>query len=884
MWRRLRYWWHRAEREKLLHEEIDAHVAMLADAFEKQGMSRKDAEQAARRQFGSQMKFEEESRSMWIAHWANDLIQDANYGLRSMARQPGLAIAAIASSGLGIAACALIFGITNHALLRLLPVQEPERVMALYGRNVFRGKTGQSLSYPDVEDLRAAKSLKGIAVFSLTPGTIATNGDPQRYWGLLVSANYFDIARPGFALGQGFDKDKDDRPGAAPLVVLSHSLWQSRFNGDPQIVGKPIDLNGRKMTVSGVTRAGFRGTELLFSIDYWVPFSAAEALAGIKPGRLRDRSGQWLMATARLQDGVSLAQAAAEVDGIGQRLQNMYPATNRNRRFLLEPAGQVNPAIRTMLGVFFLVLLIVAALVHLTSCANVANLLLARASARQREIATRLAIGASRGRLIRQLLTESTMLALCGGIAGYFLAQWGVTAIGLAQIPLAMPLDLTLSLDHRAMAFAAFLSVLTGIAFGMAPALRASKASLVGGLKDEAIILGSSTRLSLRNALVVGQVAVCMVLLVLSGLSLRSLNQAYHIDLGFQHRNLLLASFDPSLHGYTPDTARRLADRLFEDVRALPGVEMAALANSLPLNMEGTQNAYEPVAETSTSGQSQFTADIYAVSPEYFETIGVRRIDGVNFPRGVPDEDVAIVNQTLAEKAFGAQNPVGRRIRYLGRIVRIIGLVAATKSRTIGEEPHSCLYFPIAREMRGNDSLTGMTLILRTNGDPLRYVLPLRETIRKNDPNLAVFHVRTMEQQLDRALTMARIAAWLFGLAGAIGLVVATAGLAGVIGFSVARRTKEIGIRLAIGARPSTVLRSILQEGMVLTLLGAAIGLALAIALARMAGTFLYGISPIDAWTFALAPALLLTIAMVACFLPARRASRLDPLRALRHD
>lgn len=884
MWRRIRYWWHLAERDKLLREEMEAHVAMLADAFEEDGMPRKEAEHAARRQFGSGMKFEEESRTMWISQWASDLVQDAVYGLRAIARQPSLAIAAIVSSGLGIAACALIFGLANHALLRVLPVEQPDRVMALYGRNVFRGKIGQSLSYPDVEDLRAAKSLQGIAVFSLTPATISTNGDPQRYWGLLVSANYFDVARPGFVLGRGFDQEKDDRPGAAPVVVLSHSLWASRFNGDPNIVGKTIDLNGRKMTVSGVTKAGFRGTEILFSVDYWAPFSVAEALGGIRPERLRDRSGQWLMATARLQDGVSMAEAAAEVDGIGQRLRNLYPDTNKNRSFLLERAGQVNPALRSMLGVFFLMLLIVAALVHLTSCANVANLLLARASARQREIATRLAIGASRGRLIRQLLTESTMLAICGGVAGYFLAQWGVTAIGLAKIPLSMPLDLTLSLDHRAMAFAGLLSVLTGIAFGLAPALRASRASLVGGLKDEAVLLGSSTRLSLRNALVIGQVAVCMVLLVLSGLFLRSLNQAYHVDLGFQHRNLLLASFDPSLHGYTPDNARRLVDRLMEDARALPGVEMVALANSLPLNMEGTQNGFEPITETSSGGKNQFTADIYAVSPEYFETLGVRHIDGANFPRGVPGEDIAIVNQTLAEKAFGTQNPVGQRIRYLGRVVRIVGLVAATKSRTIGEEPHSCLYFPIAREMRGNDSLTGMTLVLRTSGDPLRHVLPLRETIRRNDPNLAVFHVRSMEQQVESALTMARLAAWLFGLAGAIGLVVATAGLAGVIGFSVARRTKEIGIRLAIGARPSAVLRSILQEGLALTLLGAGIGLALAAALARMAANFLYGVSPTDAWTFILAPALLLSIAMAACFLPAWRASKLNPLRALRHE
>jgi len=880
MWRRLQYWLRRGERERLLGEEMEAHVAMMADAFEEDGMSRKEAQAAARRQFGSGMQYREESRQMWIARWASDLAQDALYAARSMRRQPALAVVAMVSSGLGIAACALIFGLANHALMRTLPVEEPSQVVSVYGKNLRKGKSGQSLSYPDIEDLRGARTLKGIAVFNLVPATIATNGDPQRYWGVVASANYFDIARPGFAVGRGFDTAQDDRPGEAPVVVLSHSLWQSRFAGDRAIAGKTIELNGRKMTVAGVTRPGFRGTEALLYADFWVPFSLGEALAGITAGRLRDRGGQWLMATGRLREGATLAEASAEVEGIGARLSNVFPETNQHRGFDVQIAGQVNPGLRSMLSVFFLMLLIVASLVHLTSCANVANLLLARASARRREIATRLAIGAGGGRLVRQLLTESVMLALPGGVLGYALAQWGVSAIGLTQIPLSMPVDFSVSLDWRAMVFAAVLSVATGIAFGLAPALRASKTGLLGGLKDEAVLLGSSRRLSLRNVLVVGQVAVCMVLLVCSGLFLRSLMGAHRIDVGFQHRNLLLASFDPSLHGYTAETARRMVDRMMEEVRALPGVESVALGNSVPLNMEGTQNAFEVDED---AGQ-RVQADIYAVSQGFFDTLGMPILSGEDFPRGVPAEDIAMVNQTLAEKAFRGQNAVGRRIRYQGRTVRITGVVAASKSRTLGEDPHSCLYFPIMRETRGNDSMTGMTLLLRTNGEPLGYAAALREAMHKTDPGLAVFHVRSMEQQLERALTMARLAAWLFGLAGAIGLAIATAGLAGVIGFSVARRTKEIGIRMALGAKPGEVLRSILGEGLVLTSIGAAVGLGLAAALARMAASFLYGVSPMDAATFVGAALLLLLVAGGACLMPARRAAGLDPLRALRHE
>ncbi|MBL8176624.1 MAG: ABC transporter permease [Bryobacterales bacterium] len=881
MWRRLRYWLRIAERERLLREEMDVHLAMLADEFQEDGMSRKDAEAAARRQFGSGIRFGEDSRQMWIARWAGDLAQDVLYAGRSLRRQPGLAVVAALSSGLGIAACALIFGVANHALLRTLPVEEPSCAVSLYGKNIVRGKSGQSLSYPDVEDLREARSLRGIAIFSLTPGTVAAAGDPQRYWGMVVSANYFDVARPGFTIGRGFDSATDDRPGGAPVVVLSYSLWQARFAGDRQLVGKPAVINGRKMTVIGVTKPGFRGTEAMLYADFWVPLSQEQAMGGFSANK-HDRGSQWLMATARLQDGVSLAEASAEVEGIGLRLSSAYPETNKDRRFDLQVAGRVNPGARVMLGVFFLMLLIVAGLVHLTSCANVANMLLARSSARRREIATRLAIGAGRGRLVRQLLTESVLLALPGGLLGYVLAHWGVATLSLAQLPFSAPIDLTLALDTRAMLFAAILSVATGVVFGLAPALSATKMSLVGGLKEEAEWFGKSRRFTLRNALVVAQVAVCTVLLVCSGLFLRSVSAAYRIDLGFERNNLLLASFDPSLHGYTPPMAEALVDRIVASVEALPGVRSVALGSTVPLNLEGTQNAFEPETEDGGEG-ARAHAEIYSVSHGYFDTLGIRFLQGEDFPRGAPSEDIVIVNRTLAGRAFAGGNALGRYLRYQGRRLRIAAVVADSKSRTIGEDARNCLYFPIAREMRGS-TMSGMTLLVRTAGEPLAFAATVREQIRRIDQAVAVFQVRSMEQQVERALTMARLTAWLFGLAGAIGVVIAAAGLTGVIGFSVARRTKEIGIRMALGARPGLVLLSILREGLLLTSLGAAAGLALAAALARMAAGFLYGISSTDSLTFIAAPLLLLSIALSACYLPARRAAQLDPLRALRHE
>ena len=568
---------------------------------------------------------------------------------------------------------------------------------------------------------------------------------------------------------------------------------------------------------------------------------------------------------------------------MAQRLRRAYPATNRDRGFLVERAGQLNPGIRKMIVVFFLMLLGAAALVLCTACANVANLLLARASVRHREIATRLAIGAGRGRLVRQLLTESVLLSLAGGMGGYAIAQLGAIAIGKSRIPLAMPVDLAVSLDYRVMLFCAALSALTGVVFGLAPALRATRPDLVGALKDQRVQLGHSRRFGVRNLLVVAQVAICMVLLVCSGLFLRSLYSARNIDSGFTHRNLLMLAFDPSLNRYSPAETRRVVDAILDRAGAIPGVESATLTSSVPLSMEGTQNTFVP--EDGISGtKNGILADIYSIAPRFFETLGIRILAGQDFRPSPFSEDIAIVNQALADKAFPQQNPVGRRIFYFGRTVRIIGLVATTKSRSIGEDPRPCLYFPIARDLRGNDSLTGITLLLRTGGDPAGYAPQVRQTIRDIDPALAVFAVRTMETHLSQALFFPRAAAFLFGLAGCMGLLIATIGIYGVISFSVASETRELGIRMALGARRGQVLGKVLQQGLTLTIAGCAIGLALSLALSRVAASLLYGVSPTDMPTFLAVPVLLLLIALVACLVPARRAASLDPIRALRYE
>ncbi len=885
--RRLRYWLHSSERARLLREEMEVHLEMKVQELMEDGMTEQDARGAAQRQFGNTTLQQEEARGTWIARWLSDLGQDCVYAVRTLRRQPGFAAVAVLSAALGIGACSLIFGIANFALLRPLPVDDPSRLASISGKSLRRGRVGGSLAYPDFEDLRQARSFQDMtAFFQFMPATISTGGEPQRYWGSMVSANYFDVVRPAFAAGRGFDAVRDGRNGNAPVVVLSYDLWRSRFAGDRTIIGREIDLNRHKVTVVGVAGPGFRGTEVMFYSDFWLPFSMLDTLAQVGMGgdRLHDRGGQWLLAAGRLRDGVSPQAAAAELEVIGKRLSAAYPATNDDRSFHVESAGQINPGIRKMVMVFFLMLICVAIMVLCTACANVANLLLARASARQKEIATRLAIGAGRGRLVRQLLTESLMLAILGGIAGYVIAQLGATAIGRSRIPLALPVDFSVPLDYRVMLFSIALSAFTGVVFGLVPALRATRPNLTGALKDERVSIGQSRRFGLRNLLVVAQVAICMVLLVCSGLFLRSLYSAGNIDTGFANRNLLLMAFDPSLNRYKPAETRRLVDRILEAARAVPGVEAASLGDSVPLNIEGTQNSFTPEGRIADGERGAIRADIYSVAPHYFDTFGIRMLDGEDFRAGANSEDIVIVNQAASDKAFPNQNPIGRRISYLGRKVRIAGLVATTKSRTIGEDPHPCLYFPMARDPRGNDSLTGMTLVLRTRGNPAGYAPLVRVAIRNIDPALAVFDVRTMDTQVAQSLFLPRATALLFGLAGLMGLLISTVGIYGVVSFSVARQTREIGVRMAMGARRGQVLGMVLKQGLILTVTGAAIGLGLALALGRMASNLLYGVSPTDTLTFILVPALLLLVALAACMVPARRAASLDPIHALRYE
>jgi putative ABC transport system permease protein len=868
-----------------LDEDIRDHIERETQDNIERGMSAEEAHYAALRKFGNVTMVREDTRAVWIPVWIDQLRQDIRYAVRTIGRAPGFAAIAAGSSALGIGACAVVFAILNFAILKPLPVDQPDRLMSVSQSDRRTGQVGNELSYPDFQDLRRARCFEGIAAFNaLLPVSVALRDDPERHWGSLATANYFAVAKPGFAAGRGFDASRDDRPGEPPVVVLSHDLWSRRFAGDRRVVGRTIWINNRAATVIGVTAAGFRGTDVGFVPELWIPFSMIEE-DRVHSGRaLENRQRYWLTAVARLRPGVDLPAAHAELDGIARRLHATVAPGDEHRGFHLERAGQLDPRLRTMALALFSVSLGVTVLVLLVACTNVANLLLGRAASRTREIAARMALGASRFRLLRQLLTESLLLALLGGIGGWIIAAQVASLFGFLRTPFGWPLDLSISLDYRVLLFCIALSVVTAVAFGLVPALQATRLDVITHLKAD--VRGSvGGRFGFRKGLVVAQVAVCTVLLVCMGLFLRSLQAARGMDLGLTTRNVLLMAFDPGLASRPDPESRQLLRHILETARAVPGVESTTLTTAVPLTFIIDNSNFVP-AENATKPQAlRVRTDIYAVGPQFFATMGISFLAGEDFRFDQPPTGgLAIVNDAFARAAFPNESPIGRRVLGDGKALEIVGLVATAKSRTIGEDPRPAIFLPILTEYSAARNQRGVTLVVRTRDAAASYAGQLREAIRHADPSLAVFDVRTMESHLREALIVPRLAWVLSAFAGSIGVVIAIVGIYGVMSFAVERRRRELGIRLAFGARPREMLVMILRQGLTLAGVGTAVGVFMALGLTRFAATLLYGVNPTDSVTFVVVPSFLMAVALLACALPARAAARLDPVDVLRGE
>jgi predicted permease len=894
-------WWRRRptrdERQRDFEREVRTHLELEAEERRDGGMESDDAHHAAVRAFGNKTLIAEEVRALSSRPWLEALLHDLRYAVRTMRRAPGFTAIAIGSSALGIGACSVIFAIFNVAVFKPLPVEEPHRLMSLSEVDRRTGVAGDALSYLDFQDLRASRLFEDLAaVDARLPASIGLPGDPERLWGALVTANYFSVVKPGFALGRGFDEGLDDISGSPPAVVLGHHLWQSRFAGDTAILGRSISINGRLATIVGVTKAGFTGTEAGIVSEFWIPFSMLDEIESRLGPVTTNRRRHWLSVVGRLRAGLDASAARAELDVIAQRLNSTFAGGDQNRGFHLERAGQIDPALRSMATTLFLLLLGGTALVLLTACANVANLLLGRASARRREIAARMALGASRSRLLRQLLTESLVLALAGGVGGWLIASYSTSFIGLLRVPLGWPLDLTISLDYRVLVFCGALSFLTGIVFGLVPALRATRLDLVSDLKSDRHSSGLGDRFGLRNGLVVAQVAICTVLLLCTGLFLRSLQTARGMDLGLRNRNLLLLAFDPGIDHRSDGQSRQLMSAVLERARSAPGVESVTLTTGVPLTFIIDNSRFVPAEKANDPRALRLRTDIYTVGSDFFSTMGMAVLAGESdWGFGTRDSGLVkseartaprpvIVNEAFAQAAFPGDSPIGRRIVGDGKALDIVGVVETAKSRTIGEEPRPSIYLPILREYTAAQSTRGVTLVVKTKDSATTYAHSIRAVIRGVDPSLAVFDVRTMESHLRDALIVPRLTWTLSALAGCIGLALSTIGVYAVISFAVARRRRELGIRIAIGARPSELLTMILRQGLTLASIGVGLGFLTAIGVTRFAASLLYGVNPTDRPTFAVVPGILIVVALLACLLPARAASRVDPVDALRSE
>jgi predicted permease len=810
------------------------------------------------------------------------LILDLRYAVRTLLKAPGFSLAVIISIALGFAANATVFSVANGLLWGLLPVNDPSRVVMF--------SEGRSFSYPDYIDYRdQTRDLfdGGVtAHFPLIPASIGGKGEPERVWGQAVSGNFFATLEVPMALGRPIGPD-DDLAARSHVVVLGGNLWRRRFGGDVNILNREVTLNGQRFTVVGIAPAGFYGVDRGIVSTFWVPLAASEEIMPdlSNDGRFRSQRGNhWVMLGARLKPGISRARAEVLLNIVKKRLDDTYRKDEKHHESVtLQAAGGLIAGSVTPAFTLMAVLMIVVGLVLLVACANVANLMLARAVGRQKEIAVRLALGAGRHRLVRQLLFESFLLALTGAGVGFALAALAARAISNFQLPLPFPVVFDFNVDMRVAMFTLVLALITALLFGLVPALRASRPNLVRALKDGPAVFGRVGRSGLRSALVVVQVALSLVLLVAAGLFLRSLGNASSIDIGFRPDNILIMTMDPKLQRYSHHKTVQFLSQLHDRVAALPGVRSVSFVGVVPLSIGGISDNFN-VDATKDQPKRTVEAIINIVGSGYFKTMMIPLLRGRDFVPQTDDQHVVIINATMASHLFSGQDPIGRVIHQDKDQYTVVGVTRDAKSSTIGEKPTDGVFLFLNAAPEKANSFFGTTIMVKTFVNPGAMTRSVREQIAVLDPNMAVFNVETMQQHVDKSLLLPRISALLLGIFGAVGLTLAAIGLYGVMSYSVGCRTREIGIRMALGAKPRKVLRMVLRQGLTLTCIGLVIGLAIALIVGRFAASVLYGISGADLTTFIIVSAVMLATAIIAILIPATRAAHIQPTVALRYE
>ena len=867
--------------EQELDEELRSHLEMQVEENVRKGMSPQEARYAAMRSFGGVEQVKEIYREQRGLPMIETLVQDLRYGVRILVKNPGFTVIAVAVLALGIGANATVFSLANAFFLRPLPVSDPESVVRVYSNRY--SNTGYR-SYIEYRDRNS--TLDSLAAFQMQSFGLRIEAETEHTFGTIVSGEYFSVLGVASARGRLL-APSDDRAAAPPAVVLSYGFWKRRFGASSDVVGKTIALNDQPFTIVGVAAEGFTGVMTPLVADLWVPLAADALLRpALDPATRLDTTSFHLV--GRLKPGVDRARAQADLDTIGRQLRLARGEPDQGQAITVYGSTMLHPEISPPVTAFTTVLMTLVALVLLIVCVNLANLVLARAVAREAELAIRQSLGAGRGRLIRQMLAENLLLSLAGAVLGLAIAFWCTHLLMAVHLPTPFPVALDLSIDVRVLAFTTVAAVVATLAFGIMPALSASKIDLVRAVKG---IGGDGPRHGrLRSAFLVAQVSMSVLLLIAAGLFIRSFRHAQSIDTGFNTDRILTASIDLETRGYSAARGREFIRSLRNSLEAAPDVVSVNVVDIVPVTLSNRtmyllrDGDVEP-APGQLPPMPQVNAN--AVGPGHFRTLQIGMVAGRDFTDLDCDATprVAIVNETLARRFWPRKDAMGQRLRVLGtaanasNVIEVIGVVHDSKYVTVGEESRPFMYRPLAQAYTPR-----VTMLVRSAGMPASVLSTIKQEVRSLDPALAVFNIATLTEAMSVSLLPARIAGGLLGVLGMLALVLAALGIYGVLSFLVRSRTREIGVRVALGATPGAVTTIVVGQAMTWTVAGAVIGMTLAFLLTRFLETFLYGISPTDPLTFVGVTLLLALVALLACWLPARRAAKIDPMTALRYE
>jgi predicted permease len=897
----------RKQHDRDLNDEVAFDLAAEAEERIRSGIPREQAERESRRDFGNVLLLKEDVREVWGWTWLERLGQDLCYGWRTLRQNPLFTVMAVLSLALGIGATTVIFSAVNGLLLKTVPVSHPENLVRIRwtgANDMMNGQSsygyiekggGSTLSYPMYQELRASnQTLSDLIAFAPSGNqlNVIADGQAEIGTGLLVSGNYYGVLGVAPELGRVITPE-DDRAAAVPVAVISSAYWRGRFGADPRIVGKAITVNSVEVTIIGVIPSAFTGIQRAGDDlpDVTFPLALDMPLGG--RARLSTATEWWVEVMGRLRPGFTPQQVQGNLDGVFQQtsqdgwnsyLGSLTPAQRSLSRYqnrtkvphLLVDSGSRGMYLPSPADIQPVTILsIVVVLILLIVCANVANLLLSRAATRQKEISVRLSLGATRLRLIRQLLTESVLLSAIGGLLGMLVTYWGRTLIPGITTEKAQ-------IDWRVFGFMAALSLLTGIAFGLAPALRATRSNLAGDLKEAGRSI-SGTRSLLSKSLIVAQVAISLVLLIAAGLFLQTLGNLKGVDVGFNSRNILMFRLNPSLNGYDQSRIASIYQQISESLRSIPGVRTVSLTNRPQLkNGNSAESIFVQGHEAEHAGDNLIMRT--AVSPDFFAAMGIPLLVG-----RVPTErddlaapKVAVINEAAARKYFAGASPVGQRFGYFAEgsgVTEVIGVVRDAKYNSLRDPAPPIQYVPLLQQ-----KFSSVIFVLRTAPEPTSVLGAVRSAVRQVDPNLPLTDVSTQTERIEELFGQERVFAVAYTVFGVLALLLACIGLFGLMSYSVARRTNEMGIRMALGAQASVVIRLVMRESLILVFLGVIVGLSAALAASRLITTLLFGLSSTDVGTIAVAVTIMIVVSVLAGYLPARRASRVDPLTALRYE